>query len=161
MVITLLTLKKEQTRSFVYCAVLQFMKYLTSTFKSKTHISPFFFFSGQGSSIGTSHNSWFSNNSNLDSNIHETANGFHHNKFKCQICFKEYRQKSNLAVHMKTHAGRRFSCPICDSKFTRLFTLKSHLKNVHSLLYCSGCFGTFGLNDSSSHRCPSLNFEQP
>ena len=129
--------------------------YSTSTFKSN-----FLFFSGQGSnqSVGTTHNSWFSNSSHWDSQqeFQQTESRDNHGEFKCQICFKEYSYKHNLARHMKTHAGMRFSCPICDSKFTRLFTLKSHLKSVHSLLYCSGCFGTFGLNDSSKHRCPNL-----
>ena len=123
--------------------------------------SPFFLFSGQGITQSTSiETSWFTTTLNLNSNFQETSNGFHHNAFKCQICFKECRHKSDLALHMKTHAGPLIPCPIC-STFTRLFALKSHLKNVHSLLYCSGCFGTFGLNDSSSHRCPSQNFERP
>ena len=112
------------------------------------------FFSGQGTLESTNKRPNINSVNTLE--FLQSGNDVYPGKYTCEICFKEYQHKRNLSRHMMMHAGLRYSCCVCDNKFTRLFSLKTHLKTVHSLLQCSACFETFGLNDSSSHRCPNL-----
>ena len=79
--------------------------------------------------------------------------GYSTDKFVCRICFKEYRYKRGLSQHMQKHAGRRFPCPICDTKFTEKGTLKRHLIGFHALLQCSACSETYRESEAGAHRC--------
>ncbi|XP_005104494.1 zinc finger protein 236 isoform X18 [Aplysia californica] len=65
--------------------------------------------------------------------------------FTCTLCGKGFLSQSGLNHHTLAHEGRKFSCPICDSKFKQNSHLKSHLRNVHKLAQCPTCLGTFPL----------------
>lgn len=66
---------------------------------------------------------------------------FHKEKmpYSCNLCGKGYLSTSGLSRHMQSHKGKTFMCPICDSKFTQKFTVKSHLRTVHGLDQCLNC----------------------
>uniref|UniRef100_A0A0B6ZLT3 C2H2-type domain-containing protein n=2 Tax=Arion vulgaris TaxID=1028688 RepID=A0A0B6ZLT3_9EUPU len=66
---------------------------------------------------------------------------FHGEKmpYTCNLCGKGYLSTSGLSRHMQSHKGKTFMCPICDSKFTQKFTVKSHLRTVHGLDQCINC----------------------
>lgn len=66
--------------------------------------------------------------------------------FQCGICFKDFKNKSNLRKHMVVHSNARpFKCSFCPQAFKRKFGLKSHMV-VHSqqrLFKCIICFKAF------------------
>ena len=52
--------------------------------------------------------------------------------FVCKICKKSFNIKSNLNSHYKYHSEiRPFECPFCDKKFKTNKDLKDHIKNYH------------------------------
>ncbi|XP_058463615.1 zinc finger protein 85-like [Malaya genurostris] len=50
----------------------------------------------------------------------------------CGICGKGFSQKVNLTIHSRRHTGeetvKKFACPFCDKKCTRMSELKVHVK---------------------------------
>ncbi|KAM6971551.1 zinc finger Y-chromosomal protein 1-like, partial [Tautogolabrus adspersus] len=51
----------------------------------------------------------------------------------CDLCGKEFKCKSQLAVHFQTHTGERpHLCDICGRKFSRQYQLKRHKILVHA-----------------------------
>uniref|UniRef100_UPI0037E77A70 zinc finger protein ZFP2-like n=1 Tax=Semicossyphus pulcher TaxID=241346 RepID=UPI0037E77A70 len=51
----------------------------------------------------------------------------------CDLCGKEFKCKSQLAVHFQTHTGERpHLCDICGRKFGRQYQLKRHKVLVHA-----------------------------
>lgn len=51
----------------------------------------------------------------------------------CDLCGKEFKCKSQLAVHFQTHTGERpHLCDICGRKFARQYQLKRHKILVHA-----------------------------
>lgn len=59
--------------------------------------------------------------------------------YSCTLCGKAYSTSTGLKHHMEVHEGKTFLCPICDAKFTRKGTIKTHMKSVHKLSQCSTC----------------------
>ncbi|XP_078794933.1 zinc finger Y-chromosomal protein isoform X2 [Oryzias latipes] len=51
----------------------------------------------------------------------------------CHLCGKEFKCRSQLAVHFQTHSGERpHLCDICGRKFSRQYQLRRHKVLVHS-----------------------------
>ncbi|XP_041669533.1 zinc finger protein 436-like [Cheilinus undulatus] len=51
----------------------------------------------------------------------------------CDLCGKEFKCKSQLAVHFQSHTGERpHLCDICGRKFSRQYQLKRHKILVHA-----------------------------
>lgn len=51
----------------------------------------------------------------------------------CDLCGKEFKCKSQLAVHFQSHTGERpHLCDICGRKFARQYQLKRHKLLVHA-----------------------------
>ncbi|CAJ1081589.1 zinc finger protein 436-like [Xyrichtys novacula] len=51
----------------------------------------------------------------------------------CDLCGKEFKCKSQLAVHFQTHTGERpHLCDICGRKFSRQYQLKRHKILIHA-----------------------------
>lgn len=50
--------------------------------------------------------------------------------FDCVQCGKMYRQKYNLLSHIRFDCGKepQFACLICKSRFTRVSSLRRHMK---------------------------------
>ena len=72
--------------------------------------------------------------------------------YSCETCQKGFFTKSGLYKHMSDHAGRQFSCPICDQRFKRKYHLQKHIKGRHKLFPCPNCSQTFSSNtDYSGH----------
>lgn len=60
-------------------------------------------------------------------------------QYSCSLCGKGYQTSMGLHYHMQGHQGKQYSCPMCDVKLTRMFSLKMHLKKVHRTAKCQTC----------------------
>ncbi|XP_053688876.1 zinc finger protein 37-like [Sabethes cyaneus] len=49
----------------------------------------------------------------------------------CETCGKVFKNKLQVKSHMKSHAERKFQCPLCPLKCSNKFTLNYHLK-IHN-----------------------------
>ena len=49
--------------------------------------------------------------------------------YQCTVCLKEFTQKGNLIVHIRTHTGERpYQCDRCQKTFTQKSNLTVHLR---------------------------------
>ncbi|KAF0707542.1 Uncharacterized protein FWK35_00034147 [Aphis craccivora] len=55
--------------------------------------------------------------------------------YKCDMCLAVFKMKWNLARHVNTHNGIRYSCTVCEKKYTTNSNLNKHMKNVHAILH--------------------------
>ncbi|XP_013073704.2 zinc finger and BTB domain-containing protein 17-like isoform X10 [Biomphalaria glabrata] len=69
----------------------------------------------------------------------ESPHASSHLPLVCKVCSKGYASNAGLFLHMETHLGKSYQCPVCDSKFTQRGTMKRHLKNQHNCLQCRNC----------------------
>ena len=61
----------------------------------------------------------------------ETHNKASYSRYPCLYCYKTFRNRNSLNVHVLTHNGvRPFSCNLCKKTFKRSHHLYSHLKCV-------------------------------
>ncbi|CAG5136839.1 unnamed protein product [Candidula unifasciata] len=67
--------------------------------------------------------------------------------YQCSLCGKGFLSHTGLSHHLMAHEGRKFVCPVCDSKFNQKPHLKYHLNNVHKVSQCPACLQTFNIGD--------------
>lgn len=51
-------------------------------------------------------------------------------KFKCENCPKSYKSQSSLSRHMNVHKEKKFTCSVCEKKFTRIDHCTIHMLKV-------------------------------
>ena len=80
-------------------------------------------------------------------------------KFKCELCSKEFRGKNGLDLHVKEkhEEKNRLTCGVCKETFVRRYSLKTHLFNKHlngkRLFDCEFCDRSFkSKNVLSNHK---------
>ena len=59
-------------------------------------------------------------------------------RFKCKLCGLVF-SSSGIHYHMKAHAGVSYDCPVCQAQFSRVFSVKRHVRKVHNFMYCATC----------------------
>lgn len=67
--------------------------------------------------------------------------------YQCSLCGKGFLSHTGLSHHLMAHEGRKFVCPVCDSKFNQKPHLKYHLNKVHKVSQCPICSQTFDIGD--------------
>ena len=79
----------------------------------------------------------------LATKIRDTTDVTGSKKFKCDVCFKVYRQSDYLKEHKKLHDGTvaKFHCKICPSKFVIKKQFSAHMSKVHTtkIIKCTIC----------------------
>eukprot|EP01084_Bolivina_argentea_P305330 527458_1 len=53
------------------------------------------------------------------------------NKYKCTLCVKTFKHKTNLKIHSKIHSSEAFVCEFCQKRFARKTNMAQHLR-VHT-----------------------------
>ncbi|XP_076233739.1 uncharacterized protein LOC143178784 [Calliopsis andreniformis] len=51
-------------------------------------------------------------------------------RWVCDVCGRTYNRGDSLAHHRSIHRGDTV-CPICQTVFTRKYTMRCHMLNVH------------------------------
>lgn len=46
---------------------------------------------------------------------------------RCDQCSQTFNVEFNLTLHRSTHTTSDFTCPVCNKKFSRIASLKSHI----------------------------------
>ena len=83
--------------------------------------------------------------------------------YLCPHCAKQYRHKTNLNRHLKSHLNvRAHECPRCDSKFDRKDHLLGHIRAVHErpAHECPRCDSKFDQQDQLQRHIYVVH-EQP
>ena len=76
--------------------------------------------------------SWVGNNSSLPQHNRTAHRPQSKERYKCDICNKDYPRKSHLKDHKdRAHFGVKYSCPKCDYRATITQNLKTHIKSMH------------------------------
>ncbi|XP_077455231.1 zinc finger protein 236 isoform X1 [Stigmatopora argus] len=71
---------------------------------------------------------------------------------RCDHCTQTFNVEFNLMLHKSTHTTSDFTCPVCNKKFTRIASLKSHtmLHEMEENLICAECGDEFVLQSQLS-----------
>uniref|UniRef100_A0A3Q3VYE9 C2H2-type domain-containing protein n=1 Tax=Mola mola TaxID=94237 RepID=A0A3Q3VYE9_MOLML len=71
---------------------------------------------------------------------------------RCDQCPQTFNVEFNLTLHKSTHTTSDFTCPVCNKKFSRIASLKSHvmLHEKEENLICSECGDEFVLQSQLS-----------
>ncbi|XP_005104488.1 zinc finger protein 236 isoform X10 [Aplysia californica] len=77
--------------------------------------------------------------------------------FKCSHCGKGYWTPTGLSLHVQTHEGKSFMCPICDAKFTQKGTMKNHMRTKHVSAQCPNCLCVLKLGQEYNQHILSCN----
>ena len=58
-------------------------------------------------------------------------------RFKCEVCDKAFKLKTDLARHSVVHTGEKpYACDICGQKYSRQSTVDLHKRRTHQQLVC-------------------------
>lgn len=68
-------------------------------------------------------------NNSLQQHLEKRSSNLHQRKsFVCEVCHKNFLQKSHLDRHLLIHTGDKpFSCEVCEKQFSDKSNLKNHL----------------------------------
>ncbi|XP_028282065.1 zinc finger protein 236 isoform X2 [Parambassis ranga] len=71
---------------------------------------------------------------------------------RCDQCAQTFNVEFNLTLHKSTHTTSDFTCPVCNKKFSRIASLKSHimLHEKEENLICAECGDEFVLQSQLS-----------
>uniref|UniRef100_A0A7N6C2L7 C2H2-type domain-containing protein n=1 Tax=Anabas testudineus TaxID=64144 RepID=A0A7N6C2L7_ANATE len=71
---------------------------------------------------------------------------------RCDQCSQTFNVEFNLTLHKSTHTTSDFTCPVCNKKFSRIASLKSHimLHEKEENLICAECGDEFVLQSQLS-----------
>ncbi|KAK2910564.1 zinc finger protein 236-like isoform X1 [Channa argus] len=71
---------------------------------------------------------------------------------RCDQCAQTFNVEFNLTLHRSTHTTSDFTCPVCNKKFSRIASLKSHimLHEKEENLICAECGDEFILQSQLS-----------
>ncbi|KAL3981023.1 mannosyl-oligosaccharide alpha-1,2-mannosidase [Sarotherodon galilaeus] len=71
---------------------------------------------------------------------------------RCDHCPQTFNVEFNLTLHRSTHSTSDFTCPVCNKKFSRIASLKSHimLHEKEENLICAECGDEFVLQSQLS-----------
>ncbi|XP_063343312.1 zinc finger protein 236-like [Pelmatolapia mariae] len=71
---------------------------------------------------------------------------------RCDQCSQTFNVEFNLTLHRSTHTTSDFTCPVCNKKFSRIASLKSHimLHEKEENLICAECGDEFVLQSQLS-----------
>uniref|UniRef100_A0A671WLP4 Zinc finger protein 236 n=1 Tax=Sparus aurata TaxID=8175 RepID=A0A671WLP4_SPAAU len=71
---------------------------------------------------------------------------------RCDQCSQTFNVEFNLTLHRSTHTTSDFTCPVCNKRFSRIASLKSHimLHEKEENLICSECGDEFILQSQLS-----------
>ncbi|XP_061572310.1 zinc finger protein 236-like [Cololabis saira] len=66
---------------------------------------------------------------------------------RCDQCTESFNVEFNLTLHKSTHTMSDFTCPVCNKRFSRIASLKSHimLHEKEENLICTECGDEFFL----------------
>ncbi|KAM9310495.1 zinc finger protein 236 isoform 2-T2 [Pholidichthys leucotaenia] len=92
----------------------------------------------------------FTTESQLQKHLHE--HGINDKPHRCDQCPQTFNVEFNLTLHKSTHTTSDFTCPVCNKKFSRIASLKSHimLHVKEENLICSECGDEFVLQSQLS-----------
>uniref|UniRef100_A0A8C5EKP2 C2H2-type domain-containing protein n=1 Tax=Gouania willdenowi TaxID=441366 RepID=A0A8C5EKP2_GOUWI len=71
---------------------------------------------------------------------------------RCDYCSQTFNVEFNLTLHKSTHTTSNFTCPVCNKRFSRIASLKSHvmLHEKEENLICAECGDEFVLQSQLS-----------